>query len=34
MFRNRERMTRFIVIFVSVMVILSLVIPFIQALRG
>mgnify|MGYP001583723475 FL=1 len=34
MFRHRERMTRFIVIFVSVMVILAMVIPFIQALRG
>ncbi len=34
MFRNRERMTRYVVIFVAVMVILSLVIPFIQALRG
>ncbi len=34
MFRNRERMTRFLVIFVTVMVVLSLVIPFIQALRG
>ena len=34
MFRNRERATRIIVIFVSIMVILSMVIPFIQALRG
>lgn len=34
MFRNRERATRVIVIFVSVMVILSMIVPFIQALRG
>jgi hypothetical protein len=34
MFRNRERTTRIIVIVVSVMVILSMVIPFVQALRG
>lgn len=34
MFRNRERMTRILVIFVSVMVILSMIIPFVQALRG
>ena len=34
MFRNRERATRILVIFVSIMLLLSLVIPFIQALRG
>jgi len=34
MFRNRERMTRIVVIFVAVMVILSMIIPFVQALRG
>ncbi len=34
MFRNRERFTRIVVIVVSIMVILSMVIPFIQALRG
>jgi hypothetical protein len=34
MFRNRERMTRIVVIFVAIMVILSMIIPFVQALRG
>ncbi len=34
MFRNRERATRILVIFVSIMLLLSLIIPFIQALRG
>lgn len=34
MFRNRERATRILVIFVSIMLLLSMIIPFIQALRG
>jgi len=34
MFHHRERMTRIVVIFVAVMVILAMIIPFVQALRG
>jgi hypothetical protein len=33
MFRNRERMTRLLVIFVAGMLVLALVIPFIAALQ-
>lgn len=33
MFRNRERMTRILVIFVAGMMVLALIIPFIAALR-
>lgn len=32
MFRNRERMTRIIVIFVSTMMVLAIVLPFIASL--
>lgn len=32
MFRNRERMTRFLVIFISTMMVLAIILPFIASL--